>query len=78
MTRSMSRTSTRSSADLWSRAFARRRSCQPAQRRAEEVLNDYPPEERRDRKVFWEQVLTEYYALDYRLRAALLKAFVEA
>ena len=47
-----------------------------AKRRAEEALDDYPPDERRDRNVYWDQVLTEYYALDYQLRAALLKAFI--
>jgi hypothetical protein len=49
-----------------------------AERRAEVEWDDLPAEERHDKNAFHELVVTEFNELDYRLRAALLKAFVEA
>jgi hypothetical protein len=47
-----------------------------AQRKAEVEWDDLPYEERQERDAFLNLVLTEYYALDYQLRAALLDAFL--
>lgn len=49
-----------------------------AQRKAEVEWDDLPSEERQDRDAFLNLVLTEYYALDYQLRAVLLDAFLTA
>lgn len=49
-----------------------------AQRKAEVEWDDLPYEERQERDAFLNLVLTEYYALDYQLRAALLDAFLSA
>jgi hypothetical protein len=49
-----------------------------AQRKAEVEWDDLPYEERQERDAFLNLVLTEYYALDYQLRAALLDAFLNA
>jgi hypothetical protein len=49
-----------------------------AQRKAEVEWDDLPYEERQERDAFLNLVLTEYYALDYLLRAALLDAFLNA
>ena len=49
-----------------------------AQRKAEVEWDDLPYEERQEREAFLNLVLTEYYALDYQLRAALLDAFLSA
>ena len=49
-----------------------------AQRKAEVEWDDLPYEERQERESFLNLVLTEYYALDYQLRAALLDAFLSA
>jgi hypothetical protein len=47
-----------------------------AERRAEVLFDDLPPDERRDKDAFSRLVLTEYQALDYRLRRALVDSFV--
>ncbi|MDP9225059.1 MAG: hypothetical protein M3P18_14665 [Actinomycetota bacterium] len=47
-----------------------------AQRLAEVEWDDLSPEDRADKDAFLNLVLTEYYALDYKLRAALLDAFL--
>jgi hypothetical protein len=47
-----------------------------AQRKAEVEWDDLPYEERQEREAFLNLVLTEYYDLDYRLRSALLNAFL--
>ena len=49
-----------------------------AQRKAEVEWDDLPHEERQEREAFLNLVLTEYYALDYQLRAMLLDAFLNA
>jgi hypothetical protein len=49
-----------------------------AQRKAEVEWDDLPYEERQERDAFLNLVLTEYYALDYQLRAVLLDAFLNA
>jgi hypothetical protein len=49
-----------------------------AQRKAEVEWDDLPYEERQERDAFLNLVLTEYNALDYQLRGALLDAFLNA
>src|SRR5260221_1620619 len=49
-----------------------------AQRKAEVEGDELPYEERQERDAFLNLVLTEYYALDYQLRATLLDAFLNA
>jgi hypothetical protein len=48
-----------------------------AQRLAEVEWDDLSPEDRADKDAFLNLVLTEYYALDYKLRGALLGAFLD-
>lgn len=48
-----------------------------AQRQAEVEWDDLPFEERQEREAFLNLVLTEYYGLDYKLRGALLNAFLD-
>lgn len=47
-----------------------------AERLAEVAWDELPSEERQERDAFSRLVIVEYYALDYKLRNSLLKAFV--